>query len=135
MYTSEDETHLVRPASQGTWMGMGKSTLSVVALLLVVVATAIATTLATMSVAMTRAGVRDAQGLEEMPVKPAYENCAKMSENCLGPRCCKVSGVVCYKTSDTEGTCMKSCTPGGTNGTCEEVPLPTKQVAERPGNS
>merc|ERR1712217_92199 len=68
-------------------------------------------------------------------VKPKYEACAKSSENCLEPRCCAVAGINCYKINATFGKCMKSCAPGGTNGTCEGVAPHTEPVVEDPGLS
>jgi len=77
----------------------------------------------------------NAENLAEMVVKPAYEDCAKPKENCFAPRCCSVSGLICYKMNSTYGKCMKSCTPGGANGTCEELAPHTKPVVEEPGLS
>merc|ERR1712242_348017 len=46
------------------------------------------------------------QGLDEMVIKPAYESCAKATEDCLEPRCCASSGYSCFKTSSGKGKCM-----------------------------
>merc|ERR1712156_58156 len=79
--------------------------------------------------------VRAAQGLDEMVIKPAYESCAKATEDCLEPRCCASSGYSCFKTSSGKGRCMKECTPGGLNGTCEGVAPHMREVAASPGGS
>jgi len=121
-----------------SWKGVGKSVLSTAALLLVVVSIAAATTAVTLQAALPRGdaqAARKTEGFEEMVVKPAYEDCAKKAESCLLPKCCAVSGLTCYKTNATYGRCMKACTPGGTNGTCEDVAPPTKPVVEEPGLS
>merc|ERR1740122_221899 len=76
--------------------------------------------------------VRAAQGLDEMVIKPAYGSCAKATEDCLEPRCCASSGYSCFKTSSGKGKCMKECTPGGLNGTCEGVAPHMREVAASP---
>merc|ERR1719288_419048 len=70
-----------------------------------------------------------------MVLKPAYESCAKATEDCLEPRCCASSGYSCFKTSSGKGQCMKECTPGGLNGTCEGVAPHMKKVVASPGGS
>merc|ERR1712241_742468 len=50
-------------------------------------------------------------------------------------RCCAASGYSCFKTSSGKGQCMKECTPGGLNGTCEGVAPHMKKVAASPGGS
>jgi len=69
-------------------------------------------------------------------VKPAFEDCAsKGSENCLEPRCCGASGYNCFKVSPSMGRCMRACTPGGKNGTCEGVAPHVRPAVEMPGLS
>merc|ERR1719512_674816 len=58
-------------------------------------------------------------GLSEMlVVKPAYEDCAQVKDDCLAA-----------------GRCMRECTPGGANGTCEGVAPHMKTAVEVPGFS
>jgi hypothetical protein len=121
-----------------SWTGVAKSVLSVAALLLVVVGVAAATTMVTLRASLPRGDAQiahNAVSFADMVVKPSFEDCAKKTESCLLPKCCAVSGLTCYKTNATYGRCMKTCTKGGANGTCEEVPLPTKPVVEEPGLS
>merc|ERR1719210_341228 len=83
-----------------------------------------------------RGDMRAVEGLDEMlVVKPAYESCAKAQEDCLEPRCCAGSGYYCFKNSGGKGQCMKECTPGGMNGTCEGVAPHMRAVVESPGVS
>jgi len=106
-------------------------------LLMAVVATAAATTMMTLRMATPHRGSeRNIEGLDGMlAVKPAYENCAQATEDCLVPRCCGAAGLNCFKVSGTKGRCMKACTPGGSNGTCEGVAPHMRPVAETPGLS
>jgi len=123
---------------ESSWMGVGKSVFSTAALFLVVVAVAAATTVVTLRVAQPHGDAQSAHktiSFADMVVKPAFEDCAKMAESCLLPKCCAVSGLTCYKTNATYGKCMKVCTTGGANGTCEVVAPPTKPVVEEPGLS
>merc|ERR1719150_1964132 len=129
----EAETVLLRreSASLGRRLAMGAAGV------LAVVGTAAATTMVTLRVALPRPGdVSAAQGLDEMlAIKPAYESCATGSDDCLGPRCCAASGYYCFKNSKGRGQCMKECTPGGMNGTCEGVAPHMRTVVEAPGVS
>merc|ERR1711994_1227947 len=52
-----------------------------------------------------------------------------------GPRCCAASGYYCFKNSNGRGQCMKECTPGGMNGTCEGVAPHMRTGVESPGVS
>merc|ERR1712241_264924 len=101
-----------------------------------VVGTAATTSWVTLRVALP-GDMRATEGLNEemLVVKPAYEKCAKAKEDCLEPRCCAGSGYTCFKTSSGKGQCMKECTPGGLNGTCEGVAPHMKKVAASPGGS
>ena len=96
-----------------------------------------ATTMMTLRMATPHRGSeRNIEGLDGMlAVKPAYENCAQATEDCLVPRCCGAAGLNCFKVSGTKGRCMKACTPGGSNGTCEGVAPHMRPVAETPGLS
>merc|ERR1712088_738977 len=130
----EEDTLLLRRETNGR---LGKALAVGAAGLLAVVGTSAATTVATLKLATPAHGdVRAAEGLDEMlVVKPAYESCAKAKENCLEPRCCAGSGYSCFKTSSGRGQCMKECTPGGLNGTCEGVAPHMKKVVASPGGS
>merc|ERR1712241_1056603 len=105
--------------------------------LLAVVGTAAATTVVSLRMALPRHGdLRASQGLDEMVViKPAYESCAKPKDDCLPSRCCAASGYTCFKNSRGKGQCMKECTPGGSNGTCEGVAPHVRKVVEYQGGS
>jgi len=46
-----------------------------------------------------------------------------------------VSGLTCFKVSASMGKCMKACTPGGRNGTCEGVAPFMEPAVEEPGHS
>merc|ERR1712038_1003287 len=70
-----------------------------------------------------------------LAVKPAYENCAQAKDNCLITRCCAPAGYNCFKTSRGKGKCMRACTSGGLNGTCEGVAPHLKPAVEHPGGS
>lgn len=107
------------------------------ALLMVVVATAAATATITVRMAMPQHGdERNIEGLDGMlVVKPAYEDCAQVKDDCLPQGCCAPSGYNCFKTSATKGKCMQECTPGGLNGTCEGVAPHMKLAVEEPGLS
>merc|ERR1719422_1968270 len=75
-------------------------------------------------------------GLSEMlAVKPAYEDCAQVKEDCLAAGCCAPSGYNCFKNAKGQGRCMRECTPGGANGTCEGVAPHMKTAVEVPGLS
>merc|ERR1719336_216215 len=75
-------------------------------------------------------------GLSEMlAVKPAYEDCAQVKEDCLAAGCCAPSGYNCFKNARGQGRCMRECTPGGANGTCEGVAPHMKTAVEVPGLS
>merc|ERR1712038_2248590 len=105
------------------------------ALLLAMVAAAATTTL-TIHAVLPRGDERSITGLDGMlAVKPAYENCAQAKDNCLITRCCAPAGYNCFKTSQGTGKCMRECTPGGLNGTCEGVAPHMKQAVEQPGGS
>jgi len=129
----EEETVLLRRESSsfGRTLAMGAAGV------LAVVGAAAATTMVTLRVALPQHGdVRAAQGLDEMlAIKPAYESCATARDDCLGPRCCAASGYYCFKNSRGRGQCMKECTPGGMNGTCEGVAPHMRSVVESPGVS
>jgi len=130
----EEETVLWRRETHGRF---GKALAIGAAGLLAVVGTSAATTMATLRRAMPQRGdVRASEGLDEMLViKPAYESCAKKQEDCLEPRCCAASGYSCFKDSRGKGKCMKECTPGGLNGTCEGVAPHMRKVVASPGGS
>merc|ERR1719330_606084 len=75
-------------------------------------------------------------GLSEMlVVKPAYEDCAQVKDDCLAAGCCAPSGYNCFKNARGQGRCMRECTPGGANGTCEGVAPHMKTAVEVPGFS
>merc|ERR1719328_558856 len=75
-------------------------------------------------------------GLSEMlAVKPAYEDCAQPQDDCLAAGCCAPSGYNCFKNAKGQGKCMRECTPGGANGTCEGVAPHMKTAVEVPGLS
>merc|ERR1719491_1249309 len=78
----------------------------------------------------------DVTGLSEMlAVKPAYEQCAKVKDDCIAAGCCAPAGYNCFKNSQGKGRCMRECTPGGMNGTCEGVASHMKMAVEQPGLS
>jgi len=115
---------------------VGKIAAVSAAMLMAVVATAAATTMITVRIAMPRDSRSIQKKDEFLVVKPAYEDCAtKPSEDCLAPRCCGVSGYNCFKLLGNKGRCMKECTPGGSNGTCEGVAPHMSKVVEHPGLS
>jgi len=118
-------------------MGGARKVAMVAAGLMVVAATAAGSTMLTLKVTMPlRGDERSVQGLDGMVVvKPAYENCAQSGENCLASRCCAAAGFNCFHTASGKGRCMKSCTPGGLNGTCEGVAPHMSPIVEDPGLS
>jgi len=130
----QEETVLLHRERHGRF---GKAIAMGAAGLLAVVGTAAATTVVSLRMALPRHGdLRASQGLDEMVViKPAYESCAKPKEDCLASRCCAASGYTCFKNSRGKGQCMKECTPGGSNGTCEGVAPHMRKVVEYQGGS
>jgi hypothetical protein len=121
----------IRPASGR----FGKVALVSAAALMAVVATAVATAAYTTKVMIGSTGLIQEQD-EMTVVKPAYENCAsKPKDDCLIPRCCGQSGYNCFKVKGNKGRCMRECTSGGSNGTCEGVAPHMSQVVEHPGLS
>merc|ERR1719188_419680 len=75
-------------------------------------------------------------GMSEMlAVKPAYEDCAQVKDDCLAAGCCAPSGYNCFKNAKGQGRCMRECMPGGANGTCEGVAPHMKMAVEQPGLS
>jgi len=60
--------------------------------------------------------------LNQMPFVPARQECAKVGENCLAQKCCKVSGYSCYEVHSGYAKCMKECVPGK-DGTCLQEQL------------
>jgi len=106
------------------------------ALLVAVVAAAATSTMITIRAVLPRGDERSITGLDGMiAVKPAYENCAQAKDNCLITRCCAPAGYNCFKTSQGTGKCMRECTPGGLNGTCEGVAPHMQPAIEQPGGS
>jgi len=117
--------------------GLLRSVAMVSALLLAVVATAAATSVLTIRATMpdtSRIGdMAELDGM--MVVKPPPGECAASKEDCMPSRCCAVTGNYCFKGQNGKGKCMKECTPGGTNGTCEGVAPHMAPIAENPGLS
>jgi len=121
---------------QGPFGRYGKIAAMTSALLMAVVAAAATSTMITIRAALPRGDEHSITGLDQMiVVKPAYENCAQAKDNCLIKRCCAPAGYNCFKTSPGTGKCMRACTPGGLNGTCEGVAPHMKQAVEQPGGS
>jgi len=116
---------------------VGKVVALTSALVLAVLATAAATATVTVQMAMSKHSVEhEVTGLSEMlAVKPAYEDCSQVKEDCLATRCCAPSGYNCFKMGNGKGRCMRECTPGGANGTCEGVAPHMKTAVETPGLS
>merc|ERR1719422_2861191 len=83
-----------------------------------------------------QSSIEHVTGLSEMlVVKPAYEECAQVKDDCLVAGCCAPSGYNCFKNARGQGRCMRECTPGGANGTCEGVAPHMKTAVETPGLS
>merc|ERR1712241_223914 len=123
-------------ARQGVFGRYGKVVAMTSALLMAVVAAAATSTMITIRAVLPHGDERSITGLDQMVVvKPAYENCAQAKDNCLITRCCAAVGYNCFKTSQGAGKCMRACTPGGLNGTCEGVAPHMKPVVEQPGGS
>merc|ERR1712066_361732 len=55
--------------------------------------------------------------LSQIVVVPPPEECAKVTDNCVTQKCCKVTGYTCYEVHSGYAKCMKSCTEG-VDGTC-----------------
>jgi len=55
--------------------------------------------------------------LSEIVVQPPPEECAKIGDNCVTEKCCKITGYTCYEVHSGYAKCMKTCTPG-VDGTC-----------------
>lgn len=55
--------------------------------------------------------------LNQIAVTPPREECAKIGQNCIAEKCCKVTGYECYEVKPGMGHCMKECVPGK-DGTC-----------------
>jgi len=58
-----------------------------------------------------------ARQLSEIIVQPPPEECAKVGDNCVTQKCCKITGYTCYEVHSGYAKCMKACTPG-VDGTC-----------------
>jgi len=124
-------------ARQSGFGRVGKVVALTSALLLAVLATAAATATVTARMVLSQRSVEhDVTGLSEMlAVKPAYEQCAKVKDDCIAAGCCAPAGYNCFKNSQGKGRCMRECTPGGMNGTCEGVAPHMKMAVEQPGLS
>jgi hypothetical protein len=75
----------------------------------------------------TSRGMPAAVGSKEMPqqkvdmvVRPPYDFCSKVSENCLSTKCCKVTGQKCFMLSSGYAQCKAECEPGK-DGWCTEL--------------
>jgi len=65
----------------------------------------------------TLASTRGSMQLSEIVVQPPPEECAKIGDNCVTQKCCKITGYTCYEVHSGYAKCMKACTPG-VDGTC-----------------
>merc|ERR1712187_403427 len=63
------------------------------------------------------AAAKGAVQLSQIVVVPPPEDCAKVTDNCVTQKCCKITGYTCYEVHSGYAKCMKSCTPG-VDGTC-----------------
>jgi len=52
------------------------------------------------------------QKYEETVVIPPYEQCSKISEDCMSTKCCKASGYTCFLLKENRASCRQECTPG-----------------------
>jgi len=136
---SDSETFLAEEpmVRQGQFGRVGKVVALSSALLLAVLATAAATATVTVRMMLPQRSIEHhVTGLSEMlAVKPAYEDCAQVKDDCLAAGCCAPSGYNCFKNAKGQGKCMRECTPGGSNGTCEGVAPHMKTAVEVPGLS
>merc|ERR1719323_918955 len=83
-----------------------------------------------------QSSIEHVTGFSEMlAVKPADEDCAQPKDDCLAAGCCAPTGFNCFKNARGQGRCMRECTPGGANGTCEGVAPHMKTAVEVPGLS
>jgi len=64
-----------------------------------------------------RAAAKGAVQLSQIVVVPPPEECAKVTDNCVTQKCCKITGYTCYEVHSGYAKCMKSCTEG-VDGTC-----------------
>merc|ERR1712187_688914 len=64
-----------------------------------------------------RAASKGAVQLSQIVVVPPPEECAKVTDNCVTQKCCKITGYTCYEVHSGYAKCMKSCTEG-VDGTC-----------------
>merc|ERR1711870_191187 len=78
----------------------------------------------TPAVASTKRSVQ----LSQIVVVPPPEECAKVTDNCVTQKCCKITGYTCYEVHSGYAKCMKSCTEG-VDGTCltQEVTAPASK--------
>jgi len=136
---SDSETLLAEDAvsRQGALGRTGKVMALTAALLLAVVAAAATSTMVTIRMVLPQRGVEHGiASLNEMlAVKPAYENCAQVADDCLAAACCAPTGFNCFENAAGKGVCMRECTPGGQNGTCRGVAPHMKEAVELPGLS
>jgi hypothetical protein len=58
-----------------------------------------------------------ARKLSDIIVQPPPEECAKVGDNCVTQKCCKITGYTCFEVHSGYAKCMKACTPG-VDGTC-----------------
>jgi len=63
------------------------------------------------------ASTKSSVQLSQIVVVPPPEKCAKIGDNCVSQKCCKISGYTCYEVHSGYAKCMKACTPG-VDGTC-----------------
>jgi len=127
-------------AHQGTFGRIGKAVALTAALLVAVVAAAATSTMVTVRMVLPQHGVEhDIAGLNEMHemlvVKPAYEKCAQVKDDCSASACCAPSGYNCFENAAGRGVCMRECTPGGKNGTCRGVAPNMREAVQVPGGS
>jgi len=71
------------------------------------------------------------QQKDDIVVRPPYEHCSKVSENCIGTKCCKVSGHKCFLQNAGYASCKAECLPGR-DGWCTEL-VNTRAVQSYPG--
>jgi len=133
---TDEEEALQQQASRVRLARRGGAVIKIVGIFMVVLAVGVGAALfSSRGMMRSESKGQAATSLYEMVVvKPKNDDCAKYSEDCLGPRCCAVTGYTCFKNRDGMGKCMKECTPGGTNGTCEGV-APHMKPAEGKGLS
>jgi len=130
------ETHMLLSEDAIQGGRFGKMMAMTAALLMAVVAAAVTSTMVTIRAVLPQVNAHGVTGLDQMlVVKPAYEDCSQVKDDCLATRCCAPAGYNCFKTASGLGKCMRSCTPGGMNGTCEGVAPHMQPAVEQPGGS